>query len=136
MEKLVLIFFVSFVALVSQAVTVKITVKKGQELLNSKIESVMPSTVGDISVQVFDAAQIKYEGGSYGFSKIYDLGQDIDVISDTEMKAYGWCFAINGEVPETMPDKTEVLHQESVIEWYYAYAHYKGGEWIGQCVRD
>jgi hypothetical protein len=49
------------------------------------------------------------------------------------MKAYGWCFRLNGEVPELMANEVTDLRENDVIEWYYAYAHYRGGQWIAQC---
>ncbi len=135
-RKIVLGLLIGFASLSVQAVTIKVIGEKGAMLFESKIESQIPSDVGTVSVLAFDLGHVDYEGDSSSISKIYNLGQNIEVVSDTEMKAHGWCFAINGQVPETMPDKTEVLNQDTTIEWYYAYAHYKDGDWIGQCVRD
>jgi hypothetical protein len=129
---LVIINFLSFYA---NAVIVEVRGKLGAPLFLSEANYKIPSNVGEISVQALDKGKVPYTGGSFGLAKIFDLGNDIVVISKTEMKAYGWCFDIDGLVPETMADETLVVDQNSKIIWYYAYAHYKDGNWIGQCVK-
>ncbi len=130
-------FLISFK---TSAVTLEVTAKNNVLLLHSSYEHILPSTVGKISVDVFDKESIPYKGGAYVISQLFELGgrgaDDIEIISESEMKAYGWCFSINGDVPNTMPDMTDVIDQNSKIVWFYAYAHYKNGAWIGQCVRD
>jgi hypothetical protein len=135
MKYLMSVLLLCLAALNAGAVNLKIFGKQGELLFESEIQTSLPSDVGTSSIQAFDAGHIRYEGGVSGISKIFELGQDIDVLSDTEMKAYGWCFAVNGSAPDTMPDQTPVISQDTKIEWYYAYAHYKNGLWIGQCVR-
>lgn len=131
-----LILVLTVGSLGAHAVTVEVIGKNGTPLLNHSRISTLPSHVGQISVEVFDEKSVTYQGGIFGISAMFGLGQDIEVISDSEMKAHGWCFALDGAVPETMPDQTPVARQDSTIVWYYAYAHYKDGAWIGQCVRN
>ncbi len=115
------------------SVTIEIKGQKQQILFQMQTHANLPSNLGKITVDIFDQQQIKYQGSVGGIVAMYELGNDIEVVSDTEMKAYGWCFSIDGEVPETMSDETPVLNQDSAIVWYYAYAHYKDGAWIRQC---
>lgn len=118
------------------AISFKVIGKNREVLLRQEKSVGLPSSIGQISLDIFDDKKIPYVGGVYGFASLFNLGQDIDVISDTEMKAYGWCYSVDGLVPETMADQTVLGHQDAVIEWYYAYAHYKDGVWIGQCVKN
>ena len=67
---------------------------------------------------------------SHSTSKIKML---LEILSEREMKAYGWCYSINGEVPEAFPDEVALGPQDKVV-WFFAYAHYLAGEWISQCV--
>ncbi len=120
----------------AHAIAFKVIGKNGMVLLHQKKSVKLPSSIGQISIDIFDPLKIPYVGGVFGFASLFDLGQDTEVISDTEMKAYGWCYSVDGHVPDTMADQTILNHQEAVIEWYFAYAHYKNGEWIGQCVKD
>lgn len=121
----------------SLAFAVQLTIRgKAQQLLFSQSVPLQNfEDVGNFSVKVFADNQIPFSGDASGISELYHLSQDIEVISDTEMKAYGWCFSIDGQVPETMPDQTELTNDSSSIHWFYAYAHYKDGEWIAQCAK-
>jgi hypothetical protein len=118
----------------AQAVQVRIVGKNSTTVFESEVTAQFPTNVGNLSIEAFDAGGVPYEGGASGVSKIFDMGQDIEIISDWEMKAYGWCFSIDGLVPDTMADTTPVTNQESIIQWFYAYAHYDRDNWIAQCV--
>ncbi len=130
----ILLAFTLF-SLSAQAITVEVVGEKGEQLFKQNIGLMLPSTVGESTIAIFDQHSVPYVGSDSGIVEIYNLKQDIKVVSDTEMKAYGWCFSINGAVVETMPDETEVLAADAIIQWFYAYAHYKDGQWIGQCVK-
>ncbi len=120
----------------AQALTLEIIGKRGASLLKTNQQISLPTNVGQVSFQILQENKIPFHGGSYGFDSIFNLGQDIKAISDVEMKAYGWCFSIDGFVPETMADKTPMPDTNSSIIWFYAYAHYKDGRWIAQCHKD
>lgn len=134
--KFLLFFLLLCLSLAAQAVHFEVLGRQGQSLFQTSSGVKLPSTVGLFTVHVFDAFEVPYEGGDAGIASIYGVGQDIDVISDTEMKAYGWCFAIDGVVAETMPDKTVLAKPTSHIVWFYGYAHYKNGQWVAQCATD
>lgn len=117
------------------AVTLDIYGAQGQPLFSAKNHYAAPMSVGEISIDFFENFEIPYQGSIYGITEIFGLGQDLEIISDTEMKAHGWCFNIDGVLVETMPDQTLIEDSATHIEWYYAYAHYLNGEWVAQCVR-
>lgn len=127
----ILIFLYS---LTSYSVEIEVIGHNNEVLLQSTISKELPSSVGEITVEVFDEFQVPYEGSIYGISKIYELDQYLDIISNVEMKAYGWCFSLDGVTVETLTDETLVESPDAIIRWYYAYAHYDSGEWIAQCV--
>jgi hypothetical protein len=127
-----LVFSLLLLGLISNAATFEV-VNKENVLLSDTVTVQLPVSVGELSVRVFDTHSTPYKGGVYGFTEIYGFGQDIEVISDVEMKAYGWCFSVDGLVPETMADATPIVNQNSHVRWFYAYAHYTNGEWVAQC---
>ena len=57
----------------------------------------------------------------------------IEVVNDTKMRAYGWCYSINGEIPDVMPDQIKLTNQDS-IKWFLSYSTYDSGQWIDYCV--
>lgn len=136
MKKIFLSFLLTvLLSIQSLAVTFLVTGKNSESLLKTQVTTALPKNLGEISISVFDDLHIPYKGGTYGLTELFGLGQTTEIISDTEMKAYGWCFSINKLTPDTMSDQTMVNENSDVIHWYYAYAHYKDGLWIGQCVK-
>lgn len=135
MNSLILATLLCFTAFSAKALSFRVLGKNSELLFEANVKTKTPTDVGHVSLDVFEQFEIPFEGSASGFSKIYGMGQDVDVISDNEMKAYGWCFLIDSVLPETMPDQTPVSPLNSQIEWFYGFAHYKDGNWISQCSR-
>lgn len=94
-------------------------------------------SVGKISVDIFEANNIPYIGSEEGMSMIANspMGLDaMEVLSDTKMRAYGWCFSINGVIPDVLASKSYVTSQNDYISWFYAYSTYDTGIWTDYCV--
>lgn len=92
-------------------------------------------TVGDLTIHTFNKNGIPYLGNERGINTIFHspIGDGaLEVISDTEMRAYGWCFFVNGEVVMEYADET-YLNPGDKIEWIYSYALYSAGEWKSMC---
>ena len=119
----------------AKAVEVRVTGPNNTALFSQNTNVAFPVNVGEATLEAFERFEIPFEGGTYGFSKIFEFGNELKTISKSEMKAYGWCFSVDGVTPETMADETPIRGTEKLIEWYYAYAHFKEGLWISQCVR-
>jgi hypothetical protein len=92
--------------------------------------------LGEITIDLLTRNNIDYVGEAYGINKIEGIpihGNDLEIISDSEMKAYGWCFTVNGSVQEDYPDQI-IPTSNDQITWFYGFAHYLKGKWIRQCV--
>ncbi len=101
-------------------------------------------SLGEVTVRVLEEmkrqVRIDFQATAQGVSRIGNLGSDLEVISDTRMKAYGWCVRVKRdniwEYPEVMPDAFLLTEDLTAMEWFYAYAEFdaeKGG-WFRQCV--
>ena len=94
------------------------------------------STAGDITITALTQSGIEFIGNKYGMNSILGTptGNDaIVIVSKTEMRAYGWCYAVNGIVSDTLrPNQVEVSDSDHV-SWFYAYAWYDK-EWKEMCV--
>lgn len=126
--------FIVLVSLNAYALTFKVIGKNSEVLFSSTTEVSLPQTVGQISIENFNKNQIPFVGDIDGIINIYGIESELDLISDTDMKAYGWCYSINGIVPEDFVHKVNVTAQETELVWFYGYAYYKSGEWVSQCV--
>ena len=109
-----------------------------QTLLSAMIPYVSNGNVGALTLQTLDNHHIAYQGTPAGLNQAFEtpIGLDaIEVISDKEMLAYGWCYEVDGVVPEIFPNAYIIGPQTKVITWFFGYAHYLNGEWIGQCLK-
>ncbi len=94
-------------------------------------------SVGKISVDIFEAHNIPFVGSEEGMAMIANspMGLDaMEVLSDTKMRAYGWCFSINGVIPDVLASKSYLTSQNDYISWFYAYSTYDSGIWLDYCV--
>ncbi len=101
-------------------------------IVDEQISLNAASTVGQVTLDVLTAKAIAFDGSELGFSSIDGLEQRLDILSKTEMKAYGWCYSVDGEVVETLAHQTQ-LDDSSQLRWFYAFAHYQAGVWVSQC---
>ncbi len=122
-----------FLSLNCQALTVSVLDQKGATLFEAETRST-GATVGAITIDVLEQYEVPYTGGVYGITSMFGHGQDLEVISDTEMKAFGWCFRVDGRTPMTLANETPVPPRVGRIEWFYAYARYVSGTWSQPCL--
>ena len=78
--------------------------------------------------------QLTYEASELGILKVNGVGSEEELISDSQMKAFGWCYSVNGVVPEQFANQVYFTSGTDRVVWFYAYAFYDAGEWVAQCV--
>lgn len=132
-----LIIFVSLISLQSWALNWQVIGPCSAEpLYQGSIEADLNKSLGEISLQVFDANKIPYVGVPQGFSSINKSpsGMDaIEVVSDSELRAYGWCYSINGQLPSQAPSELKPQSQQDTLIWYYGYVTHKDNQWGDYC---
>ena len=93
----------------------------------------LSKSLGHISQAIFDSNKIPYVGAPEGYNSILNTPVDLDsieVVSDKEMRVYGWCFAVNKKMPQAMPHKVNFTSQNDELMWYYAYSTNLEGKWL------
>ncbi len=113
----------------------------GNALLKNEVE-VTTSTVGEVSLSTFKSRSIQHLASQYGVSQINNspIGIDsMEVLSDTKMRAHGWCYSIDGVIPELLMNEVHVDLETKNITWFMGYSTYIGDletgdhQWVGQC---
>lgn len=102
-----------------------------KETLANKFE-----TVGDLTVHFLNKNRIPYQGNERGINTVFNtpMGDGaLEVISDTEMRAFGWCYFVDNLGPDVFADEYPMDDKIKKIEWIFGFAHYKNGEWISNC---
>ncbi len=96
----------------------------------------LADNVGIISIDIFEANNIPFIGTEHGMNTIMgtpvgDLA--IEILSDVKLRAYGWCFSVNGIIPDKLTSEIYLSKQNDHISWFYAYSTYDQGIWTDYC---
>lgn len=94
-------------------------------------------SVADLTFHFLKKNKIPFEGTNKGVQNMlnYPTGLDAnEILSDTDMRSYGWCFFVDGKNPDVYADEIP-LDNVKKIEWVYSYAFYSKGTWKSMCVR-
>lgn len=95
-------------------------------------------SVGAVTVSALTDAAFPFVGSDAGFASIRGTvtgDAALELLGDAEMRAYGWCFSLNGVEPAAMPDRVAVPDDAAELRWYFGFAHYKNGVWLSYCTR-
>ena len=91
--------------------------------------------MGKASVAIFERDAIPYMGSELGFNSILNTPTDKEAIefpAPGEIRAYGWCFEVDGRQPMGMPNEIK-LNGDEHLRWFYAFALYKERKWVSYC---
>lgn len=126
------------VSLNAQAITWKIFDACSEDAIHQGDYSAnIEKSVGDISIEIFEQQGFPYIGNAQGINSILNtpIGMDsIEVVSDEEMRVYGWCYLVNGKQPLDMASEVKFNSQDDKLIWFHAYSTNLRNEWIDYCV--
>jgi hypothetical protein len=94
------------------------------------------ANVGELTIKTLEKFDIPFKGTEQGLASAFETptGDDsVEILGDTEMRAYGWCFSVDGESPDLYPHEVSVSASTKTITWLFGFAHYKNGQWLTQC---
>jgi hypothetical protein len=94
--------------------------------------------LGQLTDQTFAAALAAHDLNNYkgcleGVISINHLGKGLEVISPSELNAFGWCYEIDGSPLSVLANEYYFTGHESVVKWFYAYSHLSGSVWSAAC---
>lgn len=131
--KKIVFAFATTLALQAHAISWKVYGPCSEEsVAQGETTADITKSVGAVSIEIFEQNKIPYIGAAEGFNSIIGTptGMDsLEIVSDTEMRAYGWCYSINGKIPTEMPHKVNFTSQSDKLIWFYAYSTNKNNEW-------
>ncbi len=93
-------------------------------------------TVSDFTLQQLTNHAIVFQGAKEGIHSILatPTGMDaLEVLNDQEMRAFGWCYTIDGQLSDVLMHQQAISNQ-SVIRWFFAYSFYRAGVWTDYCL--
>ncbi len=102
-------------------------------------QSDLGKSLGQLTIEMLDLYQVDYQGSELGLNSVLNSPVGLDalvIISDQEIKSYGWCFSYNDIIPEIYANEIEIKSTHDQILWFWGYAHFLNGKWISQCSID
>ena len=99
--------------------------------------NILNNSAGSASIVIFDLKKIPYVGSEAGFNSITNTptGKDsIEILSATKMRAYGWCYSVNGLSPDVLANNYTFETTNDKLVWYFAYSTYDNGRWVDYCM--
>ncbi|MFM6928721.1 MAG: DUF4430 domain-containing protein [Bdellovibrio sp.] len=131
------VLFAIFLPLSSQAVTWKVVGPCSETpWFQGSYEADLQKSLGDNTIDILNLNKIPYLGVAGGINSINNspIGLDaMEIVSDIEMRAYGWCVSVNGKVIKDFPSNVSLASQNDEIVWYYGYARNLENQWLGMC---
>ncbi len=94
-------------------------------------ESVFSLTKSELSKNKIDS--VLASNGVISILGYIPPEKSVEVIGPTKMRAYGWCYSINGLIPDEMPDQI-LLSSNDSIKWFLSFSTFENNQWIDYCV--
>ncbi len=133
-----LIFILLFLSTTSHSVVVEIKqLCKNDSFYSQEIEILAPTTAGHLTIHMLEQAGIDFLGNENGISGLLNTPTGLDsyeVISDNHMRAYGWCYSVDGSQPNVLASEYPLFpDSDCKLTWFYGYAEMIDNEWISYC---
>jgi hypothetical protein len=90
------------------------------------------TNVGALTLQQLEASGLDWAGTETSIQRIGGLESKVEFV-DGELRIWGWCFSVDGTVPDTTPDQTEIRPEHRMIVWFWGWASQRNGEWTAMC---
>lgn len=132
------IILLSLISLNLWAIDIEVTNKcHNSPAIQGSVEIITLSNVADITLEFLNSNKIPYIGNETGIKSLLNTPQGLDaieVLSDSRMRVYGWCFTLDGHAPDKLMNQVVVdpeVHQK--IKWFYGFAELIKDEWVTYC---
>lgn len=102
-----------------------------------EVDVFAPATVSNIVQFFFPTFAIPYQATESHIIHIFNTPTDeeaIEWISNDHYRVYGWCYSVDGVIPDVTMDQYVVDPLTTKrIQWFYGFAEYQNGNWLNYC---
>lgn len=137
MKLLMILLFTSLSANLSAVVFEVVNICGPTPYITQELYLDAPDYLSNITLDFFSKNQIPFEGNHTGMKSILNTpigNQAIEIISDTKMRSYGWCYEVDNQIPDVLMNEVFIKPKHTeIIRWFYGYAEYDSGSWTSYC---
>lgn len=136
MKNLTLFLIFALMPYRSLAVVFQVEEPCSGHIVRSQIVPNYRGDLGSLTIEQLELWGVDFIGNEVGIHTILGtpVGDEaLEIINNLEMRSYGWCYAVDGKIPEVLPPYFEITANTKKVTWFFGFAHYKAGEWVSQC---
>ena len=137
MQIIAVVLTLSFLSFASRGATLIVEdFCSANPLLDVQVEVAESMTVSDFTLQQLQSSNIAFQGAKEGINSILSSPTGmvaLDVLNDQEMRAFGWCYTVDGQLSDAFMHQQPITNQ-SVVRWFFAYSYYQSGVWTDFCL--
>lgn len=128
-----------WIALITPSFAAQFTIQDpcgGKPWLQTQSDQAIGSSVGALTVRSLQEAGLHFVGTEAGITSIEGVPaaeKALETVDAQTMRAYGWCYQIDGFEPGVMPDQYQLTKADVLVVWFLGYATYTQGQWVTMC---
>lgn len=130
-------FILSILLFFSHSATVEVLDPCTGEIRFSKaVDKTVGMNVGQVTMKVLVDTKVLHQATENAVISIFETPAGSDafvVLNKQEMRAYGWCYTLNGQELAVYPNEAVIANESDHIQWFYGFAFYQSGEWKTMC---
>ncbi len=140
MNKLLVTFLALSIFTLENAYSITVTFEapcSDKAWFSATLDADSGQTVGDLTLKALKQSGLAFVGSAAGINSINGTVTGLEaseVISDIEMRAYGWCYTVDLVEPTLLPNQFKIKTGTEKIHWFFAYSHYFNGKWLDMCI--
>ena len=99
------IIFIFLISINISAIEFKVIGACSSDILFKTTITKKYSNVADLTIETLTENEVPHIAGIHGVNQIYDspMGMDAyEILSKYEMRAHGWCYSVDGKIPEVL----------------------------------
>jgi hypothetical protein len=92
--------------------------------------------VGELTIATLTKFGIPFQGSPEGLASAFQTptGKEaLEIVSKDEIRAYGWCYSVDGVSPEVYPHEAFISSDTRSVVWHFGFARSYKGQWVTQC---
>ena len=136
-QSLILMAILFSIQTTAQAAFIRFSNPEGIFLEKYVSQDEFKKSVGTLTVEALQQEAIMgktcFDGSEKGITEIGDYGALKAALSPKKTVVYGWCYTVNGKMPDTAADQVFLTSNDDEVRWFYGYMVNKNGHWSRRC---
>lgn len=133
------VLFFAMRSLSGFALEVKFLGKSAKPIAKVDVQILAGQTAGQVTFRTLTDLQaqgkLKFIGSEASVESINELSTHQEFVDATHLRVYGWCYQVDGKIPDVIAGEFTLTSSQRKLLWYFAYATFDTslGQWTEGC---